>query len=63
MPGKVIKVLASEGDKVNKGEHLLISEAMKMETTVQAPASGTIKAILVKAGDMIEAGDLLIEME
>lgn len=63
MPGKVIKVLASEGDKVSKGEHLLISEAMKMETTVQAPASGTIKSILVKAGDMIEAGDLLIEME
>jgi pyruvate carboxylase len=63
MPGKVLKVLANIGEKVNKGEHLLISEAMKMETTVQSPADGIIKEIHVKAGDMIEAGDLLIEME
>ncbi|SFI61301.1 pyruvate carboxylase [Thermoflavimicrobium dichotomicum] len=63
MPGKVLKVLVKEGEKVSKGEHLLISEAMKMETTVQAPADGVIKSILVKTGDMIEAGDLLIEME
>lgn len=63
MPGKVLKVLVEAGDKVRKGEHLLISEAMKMETTIQAPADGRIKALLVKEGDMIEAGDLLIEME
>lgn len=63
MPGKVLKVLISEGDKVRKGEHLLVSEAMKMETTIQAPMDGKIKAVHVKAGDAIETGDLLIEME
>jgi pyruvate carboxylase len=63
MPGKVVKVLVEEGDKVRKGEHLLVTEAMKMETTIQAPADGRIKTLLVKAGDMIEAGDLLLELE
>jgi len=63
MPGKVLKVLVAAGDKVRRGEHLLVSEAMKMETTIQAPMDGKIKAIHVKAGDAIETGDLLIEME
>jgi len=63
MPGKVLKVLVAEGDKVRKGEHLLVSEAMKMETTIQAPMDGKIKAVYVKAGEAIETGDLLIEME
>lgn len=39
MPGTVFKVLAEAGTKVNKGDHLMINEAMKMETTVQAPFS------------------------
>ncbi|ASJ54968.1 pyruvate carboxylase [Brevibacillus formosus] len=63
MPGKVLKVLVAEGDKVRKGEHLLVSEAMKMETTIQAPLDGKIKAVYVKAGEAIQTGDLLIEME
>jgi pyruvate carboxylase len=63
MPGKVLKVLVAEGDKVRKGEHLLVSEAMKMETTIQAPLDGKVKAVYVKAGDAIETGDLLVEME
>ncbi len=48
MPGTVIKVLTEAGTKVNKGDHLMINEAMKMETTVQAPFSGTIKQVHVK---------------
>ncbi len=63
MPGKVLKVLVEPGDKVRKGEHLLVSEAMKMETTLQAPADAKVKAVHVKAGDTIEAGDLLLELE
>lgn len=63
MPGKVLKVLVEVGDKVRKGEHLLVSEAMKMETTLQAPSDAKVKAIHVKAGDTIEAGDLLLELE
>ncbi len=46
MPGTVVKVVCEEGDKVQKGDHLLINEAMKMETTVQAPFSGVIKTHL-----------------
>ncbi|ONK23922.1 pyruvate carboxylase [Bacillus sp. VT-16-64] len=63
MPGTVLKVLAAKGETVKKGDHLIITEAMKMETTVQAPFSGTIKDIYVKSGEAIQTGDLLIEME
>jgi pyruvate carboxylase len=63
MPGTVIKVLTEAGAKVNKGDHLMINEAMKMETTVQAPFSGTIKQIHVKNGEPIQTGDLLLEIE
>jgi pyruvate carboxylase len=60
MPGKVLKVMVEQGDKVKKGEHVIVTEAMKMETTMQAPFSGVIKEIHVKAGDTIETGDLLL---
>ncbi len=63
MPGKVLQVLVEVGDKVKKGEHLLVSEAMKMETTLQAPMDGKVIHVHVKAGDAIEAGDLLLEIE
>ncbi|MER2262905.1 MAG: pyruvate carboxylase [Psychrobacillus sp.] len=63
MPGTVLKVVVSTGDKVNRGQHLIITEAMKMETTVQAPFDGIVKAIHVGAGEAIATGDLLIEME
>ncbi|WP_077704428.1 pyruvate carboxylase [Virgibacillus dokdonensis] len=63
MPGTVIKVLCQSGDHVNKGDHLLINEAMKMETTVQAPFTGVIKQVNVKDGDSIAVDDLLIELE
>ncbi|WMT17821.1 pyruvate carboxylase [Parageobacillus toebii] len=62
MPGTVVKVLVEKGEKVNKGDHLMITEAMKIETTVQAPFAGIIKDIYVKNGDAIQAGDLLIEL-
>lgn len=63
MPGTVLKVAVSVGSKVRRGEHLLITEAMKMETTVQAPRDGVVKAIHVKEGESISTGDLLIELE
>ncbi|MGD6962992.1 pyruvate carboxylase [Fictibacillus phosphorivorans] len=62
MPGTVIKVLVEQGEKVKKGDHLMITEAMKMETTVQAPFDGTVKEISVQNGEGIAAGDLLIEL-
>ncbi|AYC29123.1 pyruvate carboxylase [Paenisporosarcina cavernae] len=63
MPGTVLKVLVDVGSKVKRGEHLLITEAMKMETTVQAPYDGIVKQIHVSAGSSIATGELLIEME
>ncbi|MER2071069.1 MAG: biotin/lipoyl-containing protein, partial [Psychrobacillus sp.] len=63
MPGTVLKVEVATGDEVRRGQHLIITEAMKMETTVQAPFDGIVKAIHVGAGEAIATGDLLIEME
>ncbi|WP_313891412.1 pyruvate carboxylase [Psychrobacillus sp.] len=63
MPGTVLKVAITNGSKVKRGQHLLITEAMKMETTVQAPYNGVIKEIHVIAGEAIATGDLLIEMD
>ncbi|MBO1003549.1 pyruvate carboxylase [Pseudogracilibacillus auburnensis] len=63
MPGTVIKTLIKEGDKVEKGDYLLITEAMKMETTIQAPFKGVIKRIYVNDGAAISVNDLLIEFE
>ncbi|WP_335870472.1 pyruvate carboxylase [Bacillus sp. 2205SS5-2] len=63
MPGTVIKVIVEKGDEVDKGEHLVITEAMKMETTVQAPFRGKVRDVFVKSGDAISPGDLLIEIE
>lgn len=62
MPGKVLKLMVEPGDKVKKGEHLIVTEAMKMETTLQAPFNAVVQAIHVKNGDTIETGDLLIEL-
>ncbi|MGP4075087.1 pyruvate carboxylase [Halobacillus sp. K22] len=63
MPGTVIKVISAQGENVKKGDHLMITEAMKMETTVQAPFDGVIKAIYVENNEAIHVGDLLIEFE
>ena len=63
MPGAVLKVAISTGSKVKRGQHLLITEAMKMETTVQAPFNGVVKEIHVVAGEAIATGDLLIVMD
>ena len=63
MPGTVTKILCEEGDRVERGDYLLITEAMKMETTIQAPFKGVIKKIHVTDDTAIEPGDLLIEFE
>jgi biotin carboxyl carrier protein len=63
MPGKVVKILSKVGDKVEKGQTLLILEAMKMENEIKAGTSGIVKAIHVKAGDALENGILMMEVE
>ena len=63
MPGSVTEVKVAVGDEVTVNQPLLITEAMKMETTIQAPFNGTIKKVTVVSGDAIATGDLLIEIE
>lgn len=59
MPGKILSLKASVGQKVKKGDVILILEAMKMENEVVATDDGTIASINVTAGQSVEAGDLL----
>lgn len=63
MPGTVVKSLVVANDKVKKGNHLMITEAMKMETTVQAPFDGIIQQVHVQSGESIQTGDLLLELK
>jgi pyruvate carboxylase subunit B len=63
MPGNIVEVLVKVGDSVKAGQAVLISEAMKMETEVQAPIAGTVKAVHVAKGDRVNPGDVLIEIE
>ncbi|TMA89336.1 MAG: biotin/lipoyl-binding protein, partial [Deltaproteobacteria bacterium] len=63
MPGKVIAVLVSEGDAVEKGQGLVIVEAMKMENEVRSPIAGAVKEIKVKPGETVEGGAVLVVVE
>ena len=60
MPGKVIRVLATQGSRVNEGDPLLVLEAMKMEMQIASPVSGTVQSVDVSEGDQVAAGATLI---
>ncbi|WP_413496971.1 pyruvate carboxylase [Carnobacterium maltaromaticum] len=63
MPGSVLEVLVEKGERVKAGQPILITEAMKMETTIQANFEGIVDQIYVQNEDIIETGDLLIEIK
>jgi 3-methylcrotonyl-CoA carboxylase alpha subunit len=63
MPGKVLQVLVRVGDSVAAGDGLLILEAMKMEYRMAAEAAGTVRAVHVAGGQMVDAGAVLIELD
>ena len=63
MPGTIVDVMVSEGDSVKAGDAVFITEAMKMETEVQAPISGTVKAVHIVKGDTVNPDETLIEIE
>jgi pyruvate carboxylase subunit B len=63
MPGIIVDVLVTLGDQVAAGDPVLVTEAMKMETEVQAPIAGTIKAVHVKKGDSVNPDEALVEIE
>lgn len=63
MPGKVVRVLASEGSEVEAGAGILVVEAMKMQNEIKSPKKGTIQKILVSEGAAVNAGDVLAIVE
>lgn len=62
MPAQVRAVQVAEGDPVEKGQTLLLLEAMKMEIRIKAPASGTLKRLLVSAGQTVEKEQVLAQI-
>jgi len=62
MPGNIVDVLVAEGDTVEAGQAVLITEAMKMETEIHASVDGTVKAVYVQKGDRVTPGEILVEI-
>lgn len=63
MPGKIFKIVKDVGSPVTKGETILILEAMKMEHAIRADKDGKVKKILFKAGELVQGGVTLAEVE
>jgi biotin carboxyl carrier protein len=63
MPGLVVKIASEAGMKINKGDKLMILEAMKMENAVTSSINGVVKEIFVREGSPVEKDQLLAEIE
>ena len=60
MQGAVVSIEVTVGQKINKGDTLLIIEAMKMENPIVSPIDGTVVSILTSKGATVEGGDVLV---
>jgi biotin carboxyl carrier protein len=63
MPGRVVRVLAGEGDEVGAGQGLVVIEAMKMENELKSPRQGRLREVAVCEGQAVEAGALLVVVD
>jgi biotin carboxyl carrier protein len=63
MPGLIVRVLAQPGDEVTAGQGLVVMEAMKMENELRISGPGTVRSVRVAAGDAVEKGAILVELE
>jgi biotin carboxyl carrier protein len=63
MPGKVVRVLAKEGDEVAPGTGIAVVEAMKMQNEIKSPKKGTVQKVLIREGMAVNAGDVLAIVE
>jgi biotin carboxyl carrier protein len=63
MPGKIVRILASEGSEVEAGAGVLVVEAMKMQNEIKSPKKGTIRKLVVTPGAAVNAGDVLAIVE
>ena len=60
LPGNVLKVLVSEGDTIAEGDVIAVVEAMKMETEIKSPVSGTVKSVEIEVGNKVRTGQVLV---
>ena len=63
MPGLVLKIFVSVGEEVKEGDRILILEAMKMENSIALQSDAKVKNILVKNGQVVDKGQVLVELE
>ncbi len=63
MPGKVVRVLVSEGDTVEAGQGVIVVEAMKMENEITAPRPGRVRSVAVQPEQIVESGAELLVIE
>ncbi len=63
MPGVIVDVLVKENDEVEAGTPVIITEAMKMETEIQAPISGKVTVVYIVKGDTVNPDEILISIE
>ncbi|HMC55858.1 MAG TPA: acetyl-CoA carboxylase biotin carboxyl carrier protein subunit [Gemmatimonadaceae bacterium] len=63
MPGLVVRVSVSEGERVRAGQGLIVMEAMKMENELKAATAGVVRRVSVTPGSIVEKGALLLEVE
>jgi len=59
MPGKVVRLLVQQGEKVEAGRGLLVVEAMKMQNEIRSPKTGTVERLLVTDGQAVNAGEVV----
>jgi biotin carboxyl carrier protein len=63
MPGKVVRLLVAEGDAVERGQGLIVVEAMKMQNEIKCPKTGRVEKILVREGQPVNTGEILLTVE
>ena len=63
MPGKIVRILVSTGDAVQKGDGVIVVEAMKMQNEMRSPKDGTVSEIKVAESDTVSAGDILLVID
>jgi biotin carboxyl carrier protein len=63
MPGKILKMLIGEGDKIKRNQPLFIIEAMKMENEVKSPLDGQVKKIYFKEQELVSVGEPIVEVD
>ncbi|MGM0548717.1 MAG: pyruvate carboxylase [Bacillota bacterium] len=63
LPGNIVEILVEEGEEVAENQSLVIMEAMKMETNITAPKAAKVVAIHAQAGQQLESGELILELE